>query len=364
MSVVRAIGLATPTHSISQVQASELARVISGAEGKDARFIEAMHRRSGIERRGSVIAAATTHDNEAPCQCFFLPGGGGGPSTGERMVRYRAAAGELAIRAARNAIERSGMRANELTHLVTASCTGFDAPGVDTMLIDAIGLSCDIERTNVGFMGCHGAINALRIGDALVEQDVARAALVVCVELCTLHMRDETRPDRVVANALFADGAAAVIVTADRRANAGWRVTSTASRLVEGTRDAMEWHIGDHGFEMTLAESVPSIVREHLGDWARAWLERSGGGEHDLERFGWAVHPGGPRVLDAARDAIGIPEACLTHSREILRGHGNMSSPTVLFILDRITRLTDAKRAVMLAFGPGLTIEGALLERV
>lgn len=366
MSVVRAIGLATPTHSISQVQAAELARVMSGAGGKEARFIEAMHRRSGINRRGSVIAEATTSDDEVPAQTFYLSGVSGGPSTRERMTRYRAAAGELAVRAAREAIERSGTRVSELTHLVTASCTGFGAPGVDATLVDALGLARDIERTNVGFMGCHGAINALRVADALVERDSGRrsAALVVCVELCTLHMCDDSRPDRVVANALFADGAAALVVTPDRGAGAGWRVTSTASRLVEDTCDAMEWHIGNHGFEMTLAESVPGIVRECLGPWAMAWLERSGIGERDLAQIGWAVHPGGPRVLDAAREALGIPETCLAHSREVLRGHGNMSSPTVLFILERITSMTDSRRAVILAFGPGLTIEGALLERV
>lgn len=366
MSVIRAIGTGPPAHSISQVQASQLAQAISHAQGKDARFIDAIHRRSGIDRRGSVVANATTPDTQAPLQSFYRARADGSPTTGERMEVYRVEAASLAIHAATQAIERSGKPAGAFRHLVTASCTGFDSPGVDTMLVDALGLSRGIERTHVGFMGCHGAINALRVADALVERksELPAAALIVCVELCTLHMRDELRPDRVVANALFADGAAAIVLTPDHGAGGQWRLLSTASCLLEGTREAMEWRIGDRGFEMTLAESVPEIVRSRLGDWAREWLGRSGVGPDELEGIGWAIHPGGPRVLDAARDALGIPEACLSHSRAILRGHGNMSSPTVLFILDRISRLSDAARAVMLAFGPGLTIEAALLERV
>jgi predicted naringenin-chalcone synthase len=366
MSVIRAIGTGSPAHSVSQVQASELAQSISHAQGKDARFIDAIHRRSGIDRRGSVVANATTPDTQAAVQSFYRARADGSPTTGERMEVYRTEAASLAIHAATEAIKRSGMPADAYTHLVTASCTGFDSPGVDTMLVDALGLPRGIERTHVGFMGCHGAINALRVADALVERERERAsaALIVCVELCTLHMRDELRPDRIVANALFADGAAAIVLSPDRRAGGQWRLLSSASCLLEGTREAMEWRIGDRGFEMTLAESVPDIVRSRLGEWAREWLARSGVGADELAGIGWAIHPGGPRVLDAARDALGIPEACMSHSRAILREHGNMSSPTVVFILDRISGMTEAKRAVMLAFGPGLTIEAALLERV
>lgn len=362
MSVVRSIGLAAPRHSFGQAQAATLTTELCDAEGDEARFIAAMHRRSGIDRRGSVIADATTGAGDPISQTFYRAGERGGPTTGARMARYSIEAAALAIGAALDAIKNSGLGADQITHLVTASCTGFDAPGVDVALIDGLGLSPDVRRTHVGFMGCHGAINALRVADALAHSGAV--VLMVCVELCTLHMLNDTRPDRVVANALFADGAGALVVTRDLGPAPGWRVVSSASRLVEGTRDAMAWRIGDNGFEMTLAESVPGIVREHLGAWARAWLGTLGIDPDAFARLAWAVHPGGPRVLDAARDALGLNEASVCHSREVLRLHGNMSSPTVLFILDRVARDPAVSRAVMLAFGPGLTIEGALLERV
>ncbi len=378
MSVVRGIGLSKPLHSVSQVQASAFARAMGRVEGAEARFVDAVHRRSGIERRGSVIAEATGRDEDAIAQSFYGADDRGGPTTGQRMAKYAAEAGALAVRAAAEALDRSGISTRAITHLVTASCTGFAAPGVDSVLIDGLGLTPDIERTNVGFMGCHGAINALRVADALADRCGhgsatasslpgavrPRVALVVCVELCTLHMHHDARRDRVVANALFADGAAAMVVTGAEGSCTGWRVVSTASRLIEGTRDAMAWRIGDHGFEMTLGEGVPGIVRERLGAWAREWLGAAGIESDAFDRIGWAVHPGGPRVLDAARDALGIGEASVAHSRAILATHGNMSSPTVLFIADRIARETSADRMVMLAFGPGLTIEGALLARV
>lgn len=361
MSFVRSIGLATPRHSVSQTGAAALAVELAGTDA-DQRFIHAMHRRSGIDRRASVIADHTTRDDESISQSFYPPDGTTSPTTGERMVRYAAEAGALSCLAARNSLHEAKVEPRDITHLVTASCTGFDAPGVDAALMDGLQLSSDVQRTNIGFMGCHAAINALRVADALAN--AGGIVLVVCVELCTLHMLRDPRPDRIVANALFADGAGAMVVTRDKDDTPGWRVVSTASHLVESTRDAMAWRIGDHGFEMTLAEGVPGIVREHLGAWARNWLAPHGIDAPDYQSLGWAVHPGGPRILDATRDSLGLPEPTLSHSREILRMHGNMSSPTILFIMDRIRHHVAIQRAVLLAFGPGLTIEGALLKRV
>lgn len=366
MSIIRSIGLALPPNAITQAQAAALTTSLSRAEGEDARFIEAIHRRSGVERRWSVVAgdATDTSDVEAGTipQTFYIEGVPGGPTTGARMLRYAKEAAPLAALAARESLGRARMLADSVTHLITVSCTGFDSPGVDASIIEALELSRSVHRTHVGFMGCHGAINALRVADAIARS--GGTALVVAVELCTLHLRDEVRPDRVVANALFGDGAGAVIVVPRSEGASGWRIVSTSSCLLADTRDAMAWRVGDNGFEMSLAERVPAIIREHLGQWARTWLAAHGIVPEAFASIGWAIHPGGPRILDAARDALAIPESSLASSRAILRDHGNMSSPTVFFILDRLSRDFGAARTVMLAFGPGLTIEGALLERV
>lgn len=366
MSVIRSIGLALPPNAITQTQAAALTTSMSRARGEDARFIEAIHRRSGVDRRWSVVVDDAPGDGAAEPgtipQTLYVEGVTGGPTTGARMARYAKEAAPLAAIAARESLGRAGIPTDAVTHLITVSCTGFDSPGVDASIIEALGLRRSIHRTHVGFMGCHGAINALRVADAVANS--GGTALVAAVELCTLHLRDEVRPDRVVANALFGDGAGAVIVVPRSEGPGGWRIVSTSSCLVPETRDAMAWRIGDHGFEMSLAERVPAIIREHLGQWAREWLAAEGVHSEAFASIGWAIHPGGPRILDAARDALAIPESCLTSSRAVLRDHGNMSSPTVFFILDRLARDIGPARAVMLAFGPGLTIEGALLERV
>jgi predicted naringenin-chalcone synthase len=242
-----------------------------------------------------------------------------------------------------------------ITHLITVSCTGFAAPGVDIELFERLKLRSDVARTHVGYMGCHGAINALRIASSIAESVADAVVLVVCVELCSLHLQHTDRPDQHVANALFADGAAACIVTSEQR---GHPITLTASKLMPDSRDCMSWSVTDHGFAMTLSQSVPDVIREHLATWLSPIITRIGGAVR------WAVHPGGPRILDAVRDSMGLDEAAVSASREVLRQHGNMSSATVLFILARLFATRESERdesTVLLAFGPGLAAELAII---
>ena len=361
MTIIRSIGLATPTHAVSQQSAAELLVALSNADDERARFIRAIHRRSGVDQRSSVIALPPPHGPQ-PTQDFFRHDQPA-PSTAHRMARYATDAPVLATAAARAALTASGTQPSAITHLITASCTGFGAPGLDIALVDALTLSPDTTRTHIGFMGCHAAINAVRIADATARASPDATVLLVCAELCSLHLQVDPTPDQVVSNALFSDGAAALVVTPDT-ASPGWRIRATASHLIPDTRGAMSWRIGDVGFQMSLAESVPAVIREQLAQWLLPWLARFGIGPAHLPSLGWAIHPGGPKVLDAVRDSLTLPESCLEHARRTLRFQGNMSSPTVLFILDDIARTTDTTRAILLAFGPGLTIEAALLERV
>jgi predicted naringenin-chalcone synthase len=290
------------------------------------------------------------------------------------MSRYACEALPLAERAAVGAFDQSGAARSSVTHLVTVSCSGFGAPGWDIGLVDRLHLRRDVARTHVGFMGCHGAFNGLRVAHAFGQASSESVVLVVAVELCSLHQQYGWEPDRIVSNALFADGAGAVIGARRRSVNASdalakndaasamdhsaWSLVASGSYLVPDTYDAMTWHIGDHGFEMTLSPRVPELIQQCLRPWLENWLASQG---TTLDRIGsWAVHPGGPRILSATAESLNLPAEALAVSREVLKEHGNMSSPTVLFLLERLRERNAPLPCVALGFGPGLTIEAAL----
>jgi predicted naringenin-chalcone synthase len=275
------------------------------------------------------------------------------------MEFYRREAPRLAEQAARQTLERSSRRADEITHLVTVSCTGFHAPGVDIHLMQALGLRATLARTHIGFMGCHGAINGLRVAQAFAASARSAAVLLCAVELSSLHYHYPFDPLRVVGNAVFADGAAAIVGVPAASDSAKWRVVDTASVLLPDSQEAMTWKIGDHGFEMILSPQVPQRIERNLKSWLCGWLDRCG---LRLEEVGaWAIHPGGPRIVSAVENALGLSKSATRASREVLRQCGNMSSPTLLFVLEQLMSAGAARPCVMLSFGPGLVAEAALV---
>jgi predicted naringenin-chalcone synthase len=276
------------------------------------------------------------------------------------MRYFAAAAGPLAVEAARQALLESRLDCGEITHLITVSCTGMQSPGVDYDIIDGLGLAPTLQRTNVGFMGCHGAINGLRVGQAFADADPDACVLVCTIELCVLHYFYGWEPQKVIGNALFSDGAAAVAGVGERMAPAGtWRVTATGSCIIPHSRADLGWTIGDHGFELTLSKRVPGLIREHLRPWMISWLGRHG---LSIETVGsWAIHPGGPAILDAAAAALELDEQ-LAASREVFAANGNVSSTTVLLIVEHLRARRAALPCVALAFGPGLAAEAALIQ--
>ena len=276
------------------------------------------------------------------------------------MSRYTAEAPPLAARAAAAALADARLRPDAITHLVTASCTGFAAPGFDIQLIQSLNLSPSVARTHLGFMGCHAALNALRIAAAFVQADPQARALVCAVELCSLHFAYSSDPQQIVANSLFADGAAAAVVGGSTAEPAPWQILASTSWVLPDTLDVMTWTVGDAGFRMTLSPRLPSLICEHLPRLLPPWLNSQGLSISDIR--GWAVHPGGPRVLDAVAETLHLPPDALSSSCAVLAQHGNMSSPTVLFILRELQRAALPGPTLVLAFGPGLTIEAALLD--
>jgi predicted naringenin-chalcone synthase len=275
------------------------------------------------------------------------------------MRHYEQYAGPLALEAAGRALEEARLPAREITHLVTVSCTGFSAPGVDIHLIDCLGLVRSTQRTHVGFMGCHGALNGLRVARAITGADPGARVLLCSVELCSVHYYYGWDPQKMVVNAIFADGAGAIVGAADGALGC-WRLRANGSFLFPDSNEAMTWTIGDQGFQMTLSKQAPDLIARHLRPWLTAWLDRQGMTLRDIAS--WAVHPGGPRVLTLVEESLGLPAAANQPAREVLAEHGNMSSATMLFVLDKLRRQNAPRPCLALAFGPGLTVEAAVFE--
>lgn len=364
---VSGIGTAVPEYSISQADAAKTWASYAGVEGKRARTIQALYRRSGVKKRHSVLLDGP-NGSSLPTQTFFQPvrfEGDRGPTTHARMDRFESDAPGLAREAAVAALDQAEMEPADLTHLITVSCTGFFAPGMDTTLVDILGLSPTVQRTHVGFMGCHGSLNGLRVALSFADADPSARVLVSSVELCTLHMSYEWDPDALVANSLFGDGAAAIVGVGEGGASGGgpstdgpWRLAASGTCRLPASHDAMSWRIGDYGFRMTLSPSVPDIIQANLREWLKGWLGGLGLGLDEIAT--WAVHPGGPRILSSVGEALELPPEANTVAKGVLSEFGNMSSATILFILERLRQENAPRPCVAMAFGPGLVAEAAL----
>ncbi|HEX5514328.1 MAG TPA: type III polyketide synthase [Gammaproteobacteria bacterium] len=355
------IGVATPAGTLDQEAAAAFATPRCCADERQQAFLQRIYRHSGVQRRASVLMRP--HDDTTALEAFYPPPTAAddlGPTTAVRLRHYAAAAGPLAAEACRAAFADAATDPTQITHLVTVSCTGLISPGLDAELIERLGLSPDIGRINLGFMGCHGALNGLRTASALAQSGPDARILLCCVELCTLHFRYGWDLQKIVANALFADGAAAVVVGPAGDRSESYRLVDTTSRLALDSSDAMIWRIGDHGFEMTLSREVPRLIRGAIGAWLHDWLARHALSVPDVAH--WAIHPGGPKVIQAVTESLALPAAAGRTSASVLAEHGNMSSPTVLFILQRLRAQAANGPCVVLGFGPGLALEGALLH--
>lgn len=342
------IGTATPRGTLTQAAAAEMVAAIGDASPGRARAMAHMYENTGIDRRAMAII-------EGDRQSYY---NGTIPSTAHRMRTFHEIAPALAHAACRDALADAEISPDSITHIVTASCTGLASPGVDIALIGSLGLPASTQRVNIGFMGCHAALNALRTARAIALAEPDARVLVCCVELCSLHIQASQPNGSAVADALFADGAAACVV-AHRSSGHGLTLRRSASILLPESHDAMGWRIGESGFTMALSPAVPDILSERVRPWVDSILEGEGLGVQDVGS--WAIHPGGPRVLESVVGALGLDAQSGRASASILRNHGNMSSATVLFIIKKLMQDRAPVPMLALAFGPGLTGEAMLL---
>jgi predicted naringenin-chalcone synthase len=281
-------------------------------------------------------------------------------STGRRMQRYLTEAMPLGKAAITDALAAASVAPDEVGLFAVCSCTGYVTPGLDILLARDIGLAPSAQRLFIGHMGCYAALPGL----AAVGHHVTgtgRPGVLLCCELTSLHVQPASADaEQIVSHALFADAAAAVVVVPDD--GRGMGIVEVASVTDVATADQMTWDVTDLGFRMGLSSRVPDVLAEHVRPLVDGLLARHGLGRGDIG--GWAVHPGGPRILDVIERELTLPPEALSVSRSVLAGHGNCSSPTVLMVLDEIRRVSRPEHVMMLAFGPGLTLYAVLLSRV
>ncbi len=366
---VLSIGSAVPQTLVSQEDALTIAQTILGPDGEDREWLVKVYAGCGIGRRhfsvhGQVVKDILSGTNESNSP--FLPRKQfpAGPTTKERMDHYEEFAGPLAMQATQSALADSAVDPKSIRQLITVSCTGFFSPGIDQHLIREVPLSPEVERTHVGFMGCHGALNGIRAAHGLASLCPGEPVLMVAGEHCSLHNHYLWEKEKLVANALFGDGAAAMVLRQSighpAEPSTGLRLAGSASCIVPNSTDLMTWKVGDNGFTMTLSPRIPALVRRTLPGWITGFLAEHGLTPADIKA--WAVHPGGPRILDAVEEALNLGQNGLEDSRTILAEVGNISSPTVMFILQRMLRRQQPMPIVALGFGPGIAIEAALFR--
>ncbi|MGB3723350.1 MAG: type III polyketide synthase [Pacificimonas sp.] len=343
---INAIGTANPPHDIHGAYVELIANRL---DARTRKLFRRMAGRAGISHRYSVFTPGEANGESADAEGFFKHGDY--PGTRARMDRYEAEAPALAMAA----IAELAPDPPEITHLIVCSCTGFTAPGLDQHIATAMGLSADVERTVVGFMGCYAAVNSLRLANHIVRSTPDARVLVVNVELCSLHFQDSVDLEKTLSSMLFADGATAALVTADPK---GFALEDFRAAAIAESAEAITWRIGDQGFDMHLSGEVP----RHIETALRASRDAEDGGllrGEPVESYDtWAVHAGGRTILDAVERGYDLPNGALNPSREILDTYGNMSSATLMFVLaGMLAAGRDVKHGMGMAFGPGLAAE-------
>jgi predicted naringenin-chalcone synthase len=327
-----------------------------------SRKLNVLFSHSGINERYSVLPDFDKQRND---HVFF----NGVPSKANvvnRLDVFKERAVPLALEAIRTAFEKldTTVEKHGVTHLITVTCTGLSAPGIDAAIVEALGLPDDIYRTSVNFLGCNAAFHALKIADMICKTEPEAKVLIVCAELCTLHFQPKDNHDNLLSNTIFGDGAAALVVTSDESAKnrKGFTMNGFYSLLLNKGKDLMGWNVTPANFEMILDARIP----EFIGAESASIIEKAsakykispGSIEH------WAIHPGGKKILDTIKKQLSLSEEQLKPSYKVLSEYGNMSSPTILFVLNEFMEDESKQGADIfsIGFGPGLSIETALLK--
>ncbi|PQZ94703.1 type III polyketide synthase [Arthrobacter sp. MYb227] len=368
--MMRTIQTALPPTILHQGPARDVFAAQPNLTRLGQRLIATSFNSAEISTRRTALSELTL-DSRAEDPVFFDSATGLllSPSTKVRNEIFAAEASKLFIESARKALEACpDLGAADITHVITVSCTGFYNPGPDYQLVRALGLHPSTQRYHLGFMGCYAAFPGLRAAKSFCEADPNAVVLVVCVELCSLHVRSSNNPDTIMGSAIFADGGAAAIVTARPYQGAGLRLDHFETVLTPVGEESMAWNIGDEGFEMVLGTYVPHIIDDHIIGALEPLLAHDPSlAETYADIPHWGIHPGGRAILDRVQKRLELSDEQLVPARRVLNEFGNMSSATVMFVLKDIMdkavpeAAPEGERVCAMAFGPGLTVETSLM---
>lgn len=362
MSKIISIGTAVPAYETSQ---ETILNYMRDAYKDDvaSRKLQVLFNQSGIKKRYSVIPDFGSHKGSN----VFFTTTASETLIEKRLEAYKKEALPLAVKAINNAFNKldSAIEISEITHLITVSCTGLYAPGLNVDLIQHLNLKRDIQHTSVNFLGCNAAFYALKTADLIAQTDQNAKVLMVCVELCTLHFQAKNNNDNLLSNTLFGDGAAAAIITSgvpEGFKNQSLSIEGFYSLLLDKGKDLMEWNITPLNFEMVLSSKLPQLIGDEIGTIMNNFRSQFKLPLNGIQNY--AVHPGGKKILDAVHENLHLDEDDLSLSYKVLNQYGNMSSPTILFILNEFLNQKNKSNETLFAvgFGPGITIETALLK--
>lgn len=367
MSLIQSIGTAVPETSIDQKHIADFMAQAHQFDESQKTKLKALYRATGIAQRHSVIKDYASLEPE---QWTFYPDSKDlrpFPSTKDRLDLYREHALDLSIAAVKDCLDQSTVEQGEITHLITVSCTGMYAPGLDIALVKALELGSNTQRTSINFMGCYAALTGIKTADAICKAQPDAKVLLVATELCTIHFQNKTDDDNLLANAIFSDGSAALLITGIHEKTEDTRGLIPKAfhcDLLHDGEEEMAWNIGDFGFEMRLSSYVPELVQGGVKSLVAALMQQLP--HTEIQHF--AIHPGGKKILKVIEEELGIERSANQWAHEVLRHYGNMSSPTVLFVLKELMNNLDDNQqgahALSMAFGPGLTLESVLFEVV
>lgn len=355
------IETSVPQFRYSQNELRDRMKSIVEGDDRNSRIIHHLYAKSGIDFRHSVV----NDFRESGSHSLFFNGQGASPGTKNRNELYIKEGRKLYVETAQKLIRNSSFKTEEITHLITVSCTGFYAPGPDHDIIKTLHLSPATERYHLGFMGCYAAIPALKMADQICRANPDASVMVVSVELCTIHFQSNPKLDDLLSASVFADGGAGAIVSNKKPENISYQIDGFASAITEKGADDMAWSIGDYGFNMILSNYIPQLLAEGLEPFLNPVLKKFDLSVNEIDL--WGVHPGGRAILDKVESTLSLPADALAASRKVLSEYGNMSSATVLFVLKELLQSPsekDKNQTLAMAFGPGLTLETALLTRM
>jgi predicted naringenin-chalcone synthase len=356
LSKIISIGTALPSFIHKQSDILYFMQHIYAMNESDKRKLKFIYNQSGIEKRYSVVPDYSRGINDwkfYPRSENLEPF----PSLEQRMIWYNKYAAPLSVDAIRSCIKNK-IHHNEITHLITVSCTGMSAPGLDLQVMELMDLHKSIFRTSVNFMGCYASIHALKLADAICRSEPDSNVLIVCTELCTLHFQREPTMDNIASSLLFSDGSAAMLVTSGKNTANGLQIKNFYSEVLPKGKKDMAWELSSTGFLMTLSGYIPNLIEEDFEMMTRKAFEKNNLRKEDITH--WCVHPGGKKILEAIRKSMQLTNGELDDSYSILKEYGNMSSPTILFVLKKILDAIEYKENNTIfaaAFGPGLTME-------